>query len=41
VNTPFSHKPGTRARYRVASVEEAITAYRRHLAAQLRAGEMS
>lgn len=38
---PYSHKPGTSARYRVATVEEAIAAYRRHLWRQIRSGAIS
>lgn len=34
---PFSHKPGTRARYRVATREEAIAAHRKWLWAEVKA----
>ncbi len=35
---PYSHRPGTRARFRVANVEEAIEAYRLYLGRQLASG---
>lgn len=37
----FSHKEGTTARYRVATREEAIACYRRHLWRRIKAGEIS
>lgn len=38
---PYSHRGGTLARYRVAGVEEAIAAYRRHLWRAIEAGRIS
>lgn len=37
---PFSHKPGTKARYRVADRTEAIASYRRWLWEEIRAGRV-
>lgn len=38
---PYSHKDGTKAAYKVGSVTEAITAYKRHLWEQIKSGEVT
>jgi len=38
---PFSHKPGTQARYRVATREEAIAAHREWLWGEIKVGRVS
>jgi hypothetical protein len=38
---PFSHKPGTKAQFRVSTRDEAIEEYRKYLIKQLRSGEVT